>query len=65
MAKGTKNTNAGKEGPFLGTSKGTLRYTGPIPDYGRVTNGLQPVQSNRTINTPTGTKRGNVSRGRG
>ncbi len=57
--------DTGKEGPFLANSKGNLRFTGTIPDYGRVTNGVTPVESNRTQLKPFwqetwGTPRGNV-----
>lgn len=52
--------DTGKEGPFLARSKGDLRFTGAIPDYGKVTNDkAYPVSSNRTECGP-GTPRGNV-----
>ena len=54
-----RNENS-KEGPFKAKSRGTLRYTGSIPDYGTVTNDSNtPVQSNRTM-VGQGTERGNV-----
>ena len=56
MAKNEAN----REGPFKARSRGTLRFTGPIPDYGTVTNDSTiPVQSNRT-KLGEGTARGNV-----
>lgn len=59
-----RNENS-KQGPFLANSKGTLRYQGSIPDYGKVTNERSPVSSNRSVNAPTGTDCGNVKHVRG
>lgn len=40
--------DANKEGGFKDISRGTLKYTGAIPDYGTVDNTNRPVSSNRT-----------------
>ena len=53
-----ENTRSGKHWEKL--PKGTLKYTGSVPDYGEVSGyGRQPVTSNRTVSAPQ-TSRGSV-----